>query len=135
MQTVAASWDVTFLSCLALCFSVCFFAGPKYSCCFFFFFLLTVSQIPSQFVIRHGYYYFDLFVVVTKRELNARLLNHSMFQLQKLSLFCWHILFCHCFQGMLDFDYVCERKRPSVAAMVYPFRYHSCISWTLRLRP
>lgn len=24
-------------------------------------------------------------------------------------------------QGMLDFDYVCERKRPSVAAMVYPF--------------
>ena len=23
---------------------------------------------------------------------------------------------------MLDFDYVCERKRPSVAAMVYPFR-------------
>ena len=26
---------------------------------------------------------------------------------------------------MLDFDYVCERKRPSVAAMVYPFRYVS----------
>ncbi|EDO37585.1 predicted protein [Nematostella vectensis] len=24
-------------------------------------------------------------------------------------------------QGMLDFDYVCERKYPSVAAMVYPF--------------
>lgn len=24
-------------------------------------------------------------------------------------------------QGMLDFDYVCERKRPSVAALVYPF--------------
>ncbi|XP_015769297.1 PREDICTED: ATP-citrate synthase-like [Acropora digitifera] len=25
------------------------------------------------------------------------------------------------FKGMLDFDYVCERKRPSVAALVYPF--------------
>lgn len=24
-------------------------------------------------------------------------------------------------QGMLDFDYVCSRKEPSVAAMVYPF--------------
>ena len=34
----------------------------------------------------------------------------------------------HRFQGMLDFDYVCERKRPSVAAMVYPFRYMYCIS-------
>lgn len=24
-------------------------------------------------------------------------------------------------QGMLDFDYVCSRDEPSVAAMVYPF--------------
>lgn len=24
-------------------------------------------------------------------------------------------------QGMLDFDYVCSREEPSVAAMVYPF--------------
>lgn len=24
-------------------------------------------------------------------------------------------------QGMLDFDYVCSRSEPSVAAMVYPF--------------
>lgn len=24
-------------------------------------------------------------------------------------------------QGMLDFDYVCSRQEPSVAAMVYPF--------------
>lgn len=24
-------------------------------------------------------------------------------------------------QGMLDFDYVCSRLEPSVAAMVYPF--------------
>lgn len=26
-------------------------------------------------------------------------------------------------QGMLDFDYVCSRDEPSVAAMVYPFTY------------
>lgn len=26
-------------------------------------------------------------------------------------------------QGMLDFDYVCSREEPSVAAMVYPFTY------------
>ena len=26
-------------------------------------------------------------------------------------------------QGMLDFDHCCSRKTPSVAAMVYPFRY------------
>lgn len=26
-------------------------------------------------------------------------------------------------QGMLDFDFVCSRKKPSVAAMVYPFRF------------
>ena len=25
-------------------------------------------------------------------------------------------------QGMLDFDHVCSRSLPSVAAMVYPFR-------------
>ena len=24
-------------------------------------------------------------------------------------------------QGMMDFDYVCSREEPSVAAMVYPF--------------
>ena len=24
-------------------------------------------------------------------------------------------------QGMLDFDYVCSRKEPSVVAMIYPF--------------
>ena len=24
-------------------------------------------------------------------------------------------------QGMMDFDYVCSRSEPSVAAMVYPF--------------
>lgn len=24
-------------------------------------------------------------------------------------------------QGMLDFDYVCSREQPSVAAMIYPF--------------
>lgn len=24
-------------------------------------------------------------------------------------------------QGMMDFDYVCSRDEPSVAAMVYPF--------------
>ena len=24
-------------------------------------------------------------------------------------------------QGMLDFDYVCSRKNPSVVAMIYPF--------------
>lgn len=24
-------------------------------------------------------------------------------------------------QGMLDFDYICSRDEPSVAAMVYPF--------------
>lgn len=24
-------------------------------------------------------------------------------------------------QGMLDFDYVCSREEPSVAALVYPF--------------
>merc|ERR1712110_90456 len=24
-------------------------------------------------------------------------------------------------QGMLDFDYMCKRKKPSVAAMVFPF--------------
>lgn len=28
-------------------------------------------------------------------------------------------------QGMLDFDYVCSREEPSVAAMVYPFTYVS----------
>lgn len=26
-------------------------------------------------------------------------------------------------QGMLDFDLLCSREKPSVAAMVYPFRY------------
>lgn len=26
-------------------------------------------------------------------------------------------------QSMLDFDHLCSRKTPSVAAMVYPFRY------------
>ena len=26
-------------------------------------------------------------------------------------------------QGMLDFDYVCSRKKPSVVAMIYPFTY------------
>ena len=26
-------------------------------------------------------------------------------------------------QGMLDYDHVCSRDTPSVAAMVYPFRY------------
>ena len=24
-------------------------------------------------------------------------------------------------QGMMDFDYVCSRKQPSVVAMIYPF--------------
>lgn len=24
-------------------------------------------------------------------------------------------------QGMLDFDFICKRKKPSVAAMVFPF--------------
>lgn len=24
-------------------------------------------------------------------------------------------------QGMLDFDYICSREQPSVAAMIYPF--------------
>lgn len=33
---------------------------------------------------------------------------------------------------MLDFDYVCERKRPSVAAMVYPFRWEIAIKWIFR---
>jgi ATP citrate (pro-S)-lyase len=26
-------------------------------------------------------------------------------------------------QGMMDFDYVCSRKDPSVVAMIYPFTY------------
>ena len=26
-------------------------------------------------------------------------------------------------QGMLDFDFCCSRKTPSVVAMTYPFRY------------
>ena len=29
----------------------------------------------------------------------------------------------HYSQGMLDYDHVCSRDTPSVAAMVYPFRY------------
>lgn len=29
-------------------------------------------------------------------------------------------------QGMLDFDYICSRAEPSVAAMVYPFTYVCC---------
>ena len=33
---------------------------------------------------------------------------------------------------MLDFDYVCERKRPSVAAMVYPFRWEIAVRWIFR---
>jgi len=24
-------------------------------------------------------------------------------------------------QGMLDFDYMCKREKPSVAAMIFPF--------------
>ena len=29
-------------------------------------------------------------------------------------------------QGMLDFDYVCSRKEPSVVAITYPFVYVRC---------
>ena len=34
-------------------------------------------------------------------------------------------------QGMLDFDFMCKRKKPSVAAMVYPFQgaHYSKFYW------
>ena len=50
-----------------------------------------------------------------------------------ISLGLWPLLsspLCHdscyimsCLQGMLDYDHVCSRETPSVAAMVYPFRW------------
>jgi hypothetical protein len=38
-------------------------------------------------------------------------------------------------QGMLDFDYLCKRAKPSVAAIVFPTSAPSCSAHSLTERP
>lgn len=62
---------------------------------------------------------------------NSSYLTYSVFHLDHLAksttLFSNHTksivwgMQTRAVQGMLDFDYVCSREEPSVAAMVYPF--------------
>jgi hypothetical protein len=38
-----------------------------------------------------------------------------------LYMLCTLLCMCRAVQGMLDFDFMCKRAKPSVAAMVFPF--------------